>query len=143
MSDRTIDLRVALFERLSTDATIQSLVSTRIYDNVPQRTDYPYITISENVVNDYSDKGEDDIDPDTDGQEHFPVINVYDRSPESRGQKKINEILSRVRSLLHCRDLFLDGVQLTYLIRYETSFVRQDPDTTSWHGYARYRALTT
>lgn len=142
MSDRTVDLRVAVLERLAEDADIVALVAARIYDNVPQGTLYPYITLSENTVNDYSDKGEDDIDPDTDGQEHFLVINVYDQSPTSRGQRKINDILSRVRSLLHCRDLFLDGVQLTYLIRYETSFVRQD-DTTSWHGYARYRALTT
>lgn len=142
MSDRTLDLRVALVAAFTADAELTAMVGSRIYDNVPQGTTYPYISLAENNVSDWSDKGEGAGDENTDGQEHLFVINVYDQSPSSRGQKLVNDILKRVRALLHCQDLYLDNVQLTYLMRYETSFVRQDSDTTSWHGYARYRALT-
>lgn len=134
--EKTIDMRRALWQTLSTDAELIVLVGARVYDNVPQGTAYPYIDISENTINDYGTKSEH-------GQEHNVVINVYDQSSPSRGQLKLNQICKRIYDLLHEKQLDLGGIQLTYLLRFSQSFVRRSPDGVSWHAATRYRALTS
>ena len=107
------------------------LGSVRIYDDAPQGAPYPFITLGQSAVRDWSTGTED-------GAEHNLTLHVWSRSG---GKKQVHEILEAIRAVLHDQPLMLADHHLVKL-RHEFAEARLDPDGDTFHGIVRYRAVT-
>lgn len=114
----------------SVDLTTQ-LGGVRVYDDAPQAAPYPFITLGQSVIRDWSTGSED-------GAEHNLTLHVWSRSG---GKKQVHEILEAIRAVLHDQPLVLADHHLVNL-RHEFSEARLDPDGDTFHGIVRYRAVT-
>jgi hypothetical protein len=132
MTSSSLALQIAIFEALRTDAgVLAALGGPRVYDHVPRKTDYPYLTFAQTTVQDWS-TGADE------GDEHIITLHVWSRA-ESRTQ--LQEIIAAVRAALHDRDLPLIGHRLINL-RYQSAETRREPDGERFRGIIRLRAVT-
>jgi hypothetical protein len=103
----------------------------RVYDDAPQAAPYPFITLGQSVIRDWSTGTED-------GAEHNLTLHVWSRSG---GKKQVQQILEAIRVVLHDQPLMLADHHLVNL-RHEFSEARLDPDGDTFHGIVRYRAVT-
>lgn len=125
-------LQQSIFAALSADQALTALIGIgRVYDDVPQGTELPYVTFGRVTAQDWSTGSED-------GTEHLFTVHVWSGA---RGKRQAHEILAAVRAALHDRPLALAGHSLINL-RHEQSEVRRAPDGTAVHGTARFRAVT-
>jgi hypothetical protein len=125
-------LQQSIFAKLTNDAPLLGLLGgARLYDDVPQRADFPYLTFGQTLVRDWS-TGTDD------GNEHVLTLHVWS---QARGKKETHEIMGALRTVLHDQSLTLSGHRLINL-RHEHSEARRDPDGETIHGIVRYRATT-
>jgi len=125
-------LQKAVYHRLATDAGLLALLGgPKIYDDVPQRTDFPYVAIGQSTERDWSSSTED-------GAEHVLTLHVWSRRA---GRHETREIIEVLRVLLHDAALILDGHRLVNL-RHEITEARRDADGETYHGIVRYRAVT-
>jgi hypothetical protein len=124
-------LQQSIFAGLSADAALMALLGPgRVYDDVPQGTPLPYVTLGQTTLREASTATED-------GAEHSFTIHVWS---DARGKKGAHALLDAIRAVLHDRPLTLAGHRLVNL-RHESSEVRRHPDGTM-HGLARFRAVT-
>lgn len=132
MADAGFALQQALHARLVSQAPIVALLGgPRVYDDVPQRAEFPYVTFGQSVERDWSTGGDD-------SREHMVTLHVWSRA---YGRKETQAILEAARASLHDAALNLDGHRLVNL-RHEYSDARRDPDGETYHGTARFRAVT-
>jgi len=125
-------LQQSLLGKLARDATLLSLLGApRVYDDVPQGADFPYLTFGHSLARDWS-TGTDE------GSEHILTLHVWS---QAKGRKEAHEIMGAVRSALHDQVLSLTGHRLINL-RHEFSEARREPDGEIYHGIVRYRAVT-
>jgi hypothetical protein len=125
-------LQQAIVAGLSDDATLSGLLGgARVWDAVPARAQFPYITFAQTSERDWSTGSED-------GSEHIITLHVWSRGA---GRREALAIMARVRELLHDASLDLSGFDLVGL-RHELSEVRRDPDGETYHGIVRFRAVT-
>jgi hypothetical protein len=136
MPSAALALQQSVFATLTADASLTTLLGAdRIYDDVPQATALPYLTLGQTTERDWSTGS----DPDTDaGAEHLLTLHVWS---DARGKKQAHEILAAVRSTLHDAALTLTGHRLVNL-RHEFSEARRTADGETIHGTARFRAVT-
>jgi hypothetical protein len=107
------------------------LGGTRIYDDPPQAARYPFISLGQSLVRDWSTGTED-------GAEHLLTLHVWSRTG---GKKQVHDIIEAIKSSLYDQPLTLVGHELVNL-RHEFSEARSDPDGDTFHGIVRYRAVT-
>jgi Protein of unknown function (DUF3168) len=107
------------------------LGGARIYDDPPQVASYPFITLGQSLLRDWSTGTED-------GAEHLLTLHVWSRAG---GKKQVHDILEAIKSTLHNQPLSLVDLELVNL-RHEFSEARPDPDSDTYHGIVRYRAVT-
>ena len=125
-------LQQSVFAALSADAALTALLGPgHIFDDVPQGTALPYVTLGRTTAQDWSTGSED-------GTEHLFTVHVWSGA---RGKKQAHEVLGAVRSALHDQPLAVAGHSLINL-RHEHSEVRRDPDGETIHGTARFRGVT-
>ncbi len=125
-------LQQAIFAALSADAELVSLLGgARIYDDVPTRAEFPYVTFAQVQERDFSTGSET-------GGEHALTLHVWSRGG---GRKETFAIIDAVRGALHDAPLTLTGFRLINL-RHEISDARRDPDGETWHGIVRFRGVT-
>ena len=125
-------LQTAVYAKLSSDAAVTAaLGGARVYDDVPQRAEFPYLTFGQSSEKDWS-TGTDD------GIEHVVILQVWSRFA---GRRECDDILQTVRASLHNVALVLAGHRLINL-RHELSDVRREPDGVTFRGTARFRAVT-
>jgi hypothetical protein len=125
-------LQKSIYETLAIDAGVISLLgSPRIYDDTPQRTAFPYITLGQSTLRDWS-TGSDE------GDEHLLTVHVWSRA---EGRKEAHELMQALREALHERALSLEGHRLVNL-RHELSEARREADGETYHGIVRLRAVT-
>lgn len=129
--DADLALQKALYARLAEDAPLAALVATRIYDNVPGDTGFPYLTLGEAQVEDWS-AGE------ATGAEHRLAFNAYARGG---GRAEAKAIMGAVNAALHDAELTLEGHRLVNL-RFLGAETRRDADGATWRGTIRFRAVT-
>ena len=129
MSDHSVNLQKAIFDKLDQDGTLQGLV-TDVYDFVPESTAFPYVKIG---VGSSVDNGTKTLQ----GNEHTLVIHTFSRY---RGSKETKEIMSRIYALLHESSLSVTGASLVNL-RFEFSDVIKENDGLTTHGLQRFRAV--
>lgn len=132
MEDAPRALQQAVYQVLVADSDLETLIGgARIYDHVPQGTGYPYVTIGENLVRDWSTSSDA-------GAEHSFAVHIWSRAP---GRGEAHNMIGLISALLHDQQLTLSGHRLVNL-RQQFSEVRRDPDGRTFHGVMRFRATT-
>ena len=131
MSLHTTNVQKAIFSTLSDDSTLDSLIgNNKIYDDVPQGTDYPYVQIGEETTIDAGLK-------DKDAQEYTLTVHIWSRY---RGNKETKEIAERIYTLLHNSAISVTGASLAN-IRNEFFTVLVEDDGLTRHGVMRFLAI--
>ena len=132
MTSASWALQQSIYQAVTTDVDLTGLMGTpRLYDDVPQGADFPYLTLGQSTVRDWS-TGTDA------GEEHVLTLHVWSRA---RGRGETHEIMGALRTALNDRVLPLSGHRLVNL-RHELSEARRDPDGETYHGIVRLRAVT-
>jgi len=133
MSTSGWPLQVAIFAALAADSALASLLGDppRIYDDPPAGLELPYVQIGEGSEADWSTATEQ-------GSEHELTIHVWSRTG---GRMEARAILSAIHGVLHDEGLTLEGNRLVNL-RFLLSQVWREADGETYHGIARYRAVT-
>jgi hypothetical protein len=125
-------LQRGIHQALASSSNLGALLGgTRIYDDPPQAASYPFITLGQSLLRDWSTGTED-------GAEHLLTLHVWSRAG---GKKQVHEIIEAIKGALHEKPLALLEQDLVNL-RHEFSEVRPDPDGDTYHGIVRYRAVT-
>ena len=125
-------LQRGVYQALAGSLDLTTLLGgVRVYDDAPQAALYPFITLGQSVIRDWSTGTED-------GAEHNLTLHVWSRSG---GKKQALEIIEVIRAVLHDQPLALADHHLVNL-RHEFSEARLDPDGDTFHGIVRYRAVT-
>ncbi len=125
-------LQQSIFATLSADTAITALIGpSRIFDDVPQKSAFPYLTLGQSSVRDWSTSTER-------GDEHLLTLHVWSRAD---GRRETHEIMGAIKSALHDRTLQLNGHRMINL-RHEFSDARRDPEGDIYHGIVRLRAVT-
>jgi hypothetical protein len=132
MSSPAWELQKAIYATLIADAPLVALLGgTRIYDDVPRGAAFPYVTFGPSTARDWSTGTES-------GSEHLLTLRVWSKAG---GEKEVHLVLDAIRAALHEASLTLTGHRLVSL-RHETSDATREPDGETYHGTARFRALT-
>ncbi|MBK9077729.1 MAG: DUF3168 domain-containing protein [Hyphomicrobium sp.] len=132
MAGASFALQKAVFETLTAHAGVTSVLGgPRVYDEVPPRADFPYLTFGQTTERDWSTGTEG-------GSEHILTLHVWSRA---RGRKETDDVMAATEAALHDAVLTLDGHRLINL-RHESSDARREADGETYHGVARYRAVT-
>lgn len=129
--DADLALQKAIFEKLAGDAGVTALVGARIYDNPPGDVIFPYLTLGEAQVDDWSDDGQA-------GAEHRLSLHVFSRVG---GRAEAKAVMGAVNATLHDAGLTLEGHRLINL-RFLNAETRQENDGATWRGTIRFRAVT-
>ena len=125
-------LQRGVYQALAGSLDLTTLLGgVRVYDHAPQSAPYPFITLGQSAVRDWSTGTED-------GAEHNLTLHVWSRSG---GKKQVQEIIETIKDVLHDQPLTLSDHHLVNL-RHEFSEARLDPDGDTFHGIVRYRAVT-
>lgn len=132
MESASLALRKAVIARLAGDAAVvAALGGARIYDDVPTRSEFPYLTLASSSERDWSTGG--DV-----GFEHALTLHVWSRAA---GRKQAETAMAAALTALHDQPLSLTGHRLINL-RHEFSDARRDADGETVHGAVRFRAVT-
>lgn len=125
-------LRAAIHTALVTDAALVALIGApRIHDVPPGDADFPFVTLGEAVVADWSTATEA-------GTEQALTLHVFSRSG---GRAEAFAIAARLQAVLHDAALALEGHRLANL-RATTAEVRRESDGRTFHALVRFRAVT-
>jgi hypothetical protein len=125
-------LQRAVYQALAGSSDLTTLLEgARVYDDAPQAAAFPFITLGQSVIRDWSTGTED-------GAEHSLTLHVWSRGG---GKKQTLEIVEAIKDVLHDQPLLLADHHLINL-RHEFSEARLDPDGDTFHGIVRYRAVT-
>lgn len=132
MATASWSLQQAIYAALTTNAALLSqLGGPHIYDDVPQRTPFPYLTLGQSSVLDWS-TGTDD------GHEHLLTLHVWSRAG---GRAQVQDIMASIEVALDDQPLTLVGHRLINL-RHVLSEARREADGVTYHGIVRLRAVT-
>jgi hypothetical protein len=125
-------LQRGVYQALAGSLDLTTLLGgVRVYDHAPQSAPYPFITLGQSAIRDWSTGTED-------GAEHNLTLHVWSRTG---GKKQVQEIIEAIKDVLHDQPLTLADHHLVNL-RHEFSEARLDPDGDTFHGIVRYRAVT-
>ena len=131
MTHPSFALQKAVVAALIVDAAVGGLIADRIYDAPPRDAAFPYVTVGQTSLADWSTGSEE-------GAEHRLVLHAWSRE---RGKRQCYEIMDAIEATLHDAALVLDGHALVNL-RFEFAETRRDPDGITYHGVMRFRAVT-
>ena len=133
MSKAGWPLQKAIFTALSNNADLATLIGNppRVYDDPPGMAELPYIQIGEGTESDWSTSTQT-------GAEHLLTIHVWSRTG---GRMQARVILSAIYDVLHDASLVLENQRLVNL-RFALSQVWREADGETYHGMARFRAVT-
>lgn len=125
-------LQKALYEALKNDdELIETLGGEHVYDHVPPKTPFPYITLGETLSKDWSTSSEP-------GGEHFLNIQIWAREA---GRKRVLDIAGRIATRLDEAPLEVDGHRVVNFMLTEV-LARNTDGFGSYLGTMRYRAVT-
>jgi len=129
----SLALQSAVVAALTANAALTTATggTARVFDDVPPKTPYPYLSLGQTIERDWS-TGTDD------GREHTLTLHVWSRMS---GRKQVHDIAALVRATLHQSALTLDGHRLINL-RHEFTEARREPDNETYRALVRFRAVT-
>jgi hypothetical protein len=124
------EIQKAIYSTLSSDTTLMNMISG-VYDQVPEFTAFPYISIGESFSSDWSTKS-------TKGSQITITLHIFSKQG---GKKQALEILERIHTLLHEGSLTLTG-HILIMLRFERANVVLEEDGATYQGVIRLKALT-
>jgi len=125
-------LRAAVHAALTADAAlVATLGGPKIYDEPPRETAFPYVTLGEMRVADFSTGSEE-------GLEHQLALHAWSRQG---GQREAHVIAGALLQALDNAPLALAGHRLVNF-RFSTADVRREADGRTYRALVRFRAVT-
>jgi hypothetical protein len=125
-------LRAAVHDALSADVSLTSLLGgPKVYDEPPRSAAFPYVTLGEMRVSDFSTG-------DGSGEEHQLVLHAWSRQG---GHKEAHLIAGALLSALDDAPLTLADHRLVNF-RFAVADVRREADGRTYHALVRFRAVT-
>lgn len=131
MKSAGLELQKALLACLKMDNELERLVGGRVYDRVPPKAVFPYVTLGSSGIYDWSTATER-------GSEHLFTLNIWNRAS---GRKAVFEIMTVIEHLLERSQLGLGGHRLINL-SLQYSQARAEDSQDGYLGMLRYRAVT-
>ena len=133
MALHSFALQQSIFTKISsgtlTDVSGKSITS-KVFDDVPEGTAYPYVVIGEETATNIGTK-------DNDANEHTLTIHVWS---QYRGRKEIKNIMSQIYTILHNTDITVSGASLVN-VRHEFEQTLLEADGITRHGVMRFRVV--
>lgn len=132
MSASAVALRAAIYTALASDTALAELLGgPKIFDEPPRATPFPYVTLAESRVLDFSTGTEA-------GDEHQVTLHAWS---QQGGHREAHLIAAAVLQTLDDAALALDGHRLVNL-RFTTADVRRESDGRTYRAVIRFRAVT-
>jgi Protein of unknown function (DUF3168) len=132
MSTAAVALRAAIHDALVADGPLTAaLGGPKIYDEPPTGVAFPYVTLGEARIADWSTGTEG-------GEEHQLTLHVWSRQG---GHKEAHVVAGALLQALDDADLTLDQHRLINL-RFALADVRREADGRTYHALVRFRAVT-
>ena len=132
MPQSTAALRAAIHDALVADGALTALLGgPKIYDEPPRAAAFPYVTLGEARVSDFSAGSER-------GDEHQLTLHAFSRQG---GHREAHLIAGALLQALDDAPLSPDGHRLVNL-RFAVADVRREPDGRTYHALVRFRAVT-
>lgn len=122
-------LQVAVYNVLAANTVLMNSVSG-VFDHVPPKTAYPYMTIGDTRATDISTM-------DIALTQMELVLHVYSRE---RGRKEISDIMRQLHDLLHDSNPVMED-HVAVSLRYTGSDITQEGDGLTYHGRMRFGAV--
>jgi len=125
-------LRAAVHDALTANAALTSLLGgPKVYDEPPRAAAFPYVTLGEARVADFSTGTEA-------GEEHQLTLHAWSRQG---GQKEAHMIAGALLQALDDAPLTLADNHLVNF-RFAVADVRREADGRTYHALVRFRAVT-
>ena len=102
-----------------------------VYDDVPQNTDYPYITIGDDTSTEW-----DTVDKV--GGESTLTVHTWSREA---GRREIKKIMSEVYEVLHMHELDVPGYNVVLCRQEFAESLPVEADGRTRHGVQRFRVI--
>jgi hypothetical protein len=132
MSSSSAALRAAIHDALSADGALGALLGgAKIYDEPPREAPFPYVTLGEARVSDFSTGTEP-------GEEHQITLHAWSRQG---GHREAHMISGALLQALDDAPLTLTDHRLVNL-RFSVADVRREADGRTYHALVRFRAMT-
>jgi len=127
-----LSLQQAIFTALTGSTTLVNyLGGAKIYDDIPEQTQFPYVTIAQSFMTDWSTAT-------SRGCEHLLRLHVWSRDSGSTESQLIG---GEIISVLHDAALALQDNILINL-RFTSADILRDRDGKTHHSILRFRAVT-
>jgi len=125
-------LRAAVHDALAADAGLVSVLGgPKIYDEPPRAAAFPYVTMGEARIADFSTGSEP-------GEEHQLTLHAWSRQG---GHREAHLIVGALLQALDDAPLALPGHHLVNF-RFSAADVRREADGRTYHALVRFRAVT-
>lgn len=125
-------LRAAVHDALTADAALSAVLGgPKIYDEPPRAAAFPYVTLGEARIADFSAGGER-------GEEHQLTLHAWSREG---GHKQAHLIAGALLQALDDAPLTLADHHLINF-RFSVADVRREADGRTYHAVVRFRAVT-
>jgi hypothetical protein len=125
-------LRAAIHDALVTDAALAAVLGgPKVYDEPPRSAAFPYVTLGEARIADYSTGSEL-------SEEHQLVLHAWSRQG---GQREAHLIAGALLQALDDAPLTLADHTLVNF-RFSVADVRREADGRTYHALVRFRAVT-
>ena len=127
-----LDVQTAMRNLLIAHPGLTALIGpASVYDDVPQGTGHPYVTIGEIATSDWSTQTRR-------GHEHIVTMHVWSRH---KGRKQVQSIIGEIDSALDGATLTMTGHHMVNLsVIFWTALRALDSET--YHGIVRARCVT-
>ena len=125
-------LRTAMHAALTSDPVLlAALGGPRVHDVPPASPEFPYVTLGEAQVLDWSTATEG-------GEEHRLTLHAWSRQG---GHNEAHAIAAILQQALHDAELVLTGHRLVNL-RLTSADIRREAGGRTYHALVRFRAVT-
>jgi hypothetical protein len=125
-------LRAAVHDALVADAGLTNLLGgPKVYDEPPRSAAFPYVTLGETRIADFSTGSEP-------GEEHQITLHAWSRQG---GQREAHLIAGALLAALDDAALTLADNHLVNF-RFAIADVRREADGRTYHALVRFRAVT-
>jgi Protein of unknown function (DUF3168) len=125
-------LRAAIHDALAADGALTALLGgPKVYDEPPKAAAFPYVTLGEARVSDFSTASDA-------GEEHRFTLHAWSRQG---GHKEAHMIAGALLQALDDAPLAPAGHHLVNL-RFGTADIRRESDGRTYHALVRFRAVT-
>jgi len=127
-----LSLQQAIFTTLTgSTVLVNYLGGAKIYDDTPEDTPFPYVTIGQSLMRDWSTASDQ-------GREHLLRLHVWSRDA---GGTETQLITEEIINVLHDQSLILQD-NLLINLRFSGADVLRDSDGKTHHSILRFRAVT-